>query len=65
MRVYLTQEATILGICPVRVTLAEDEGPQPYSRVEEEHLAPHPRVSSRVTSGLSPPPPALAVSRRA
>ena len=58
-------EAVIVGDPPVRVTLVEDEGPQHPPLVEEEHPTPHPRMSSRVTSGLYPPPPALAAPRRA
>ena len=43
----------------------EDEGPQRPSLVEEEHWAPHLRVSRRVKSGLPPPPPALVAPTRA
>ena len=40
----------------VRVTLVEEEGPQPTSLVREEQPTPHLRVSSRMKNGLSPPP---------
>ena len=43
----------------VRVTLVEDEGPQPPPPAEkEEHPTSHLRVSHRVQKGLPPPPPA-------
>ena len=44
----------------VRVTLVEDEGPQPPPLVEEEHPFPHLRVSRQVKTGRPPPRPALA-----
>ena len=53
------------GGYPGEGNLVEDEGPQPPSPVKQEHPTPHPRVSIRVTSGLSTPSPALAMPRRA
>ena len=57
-------EATMLGDPPVGVTMVEDEGSQPSPLVDWERPTPHLRVSSRVKSGLSPPPQALAAPRR-
>ena len=49
----------------VRVTLVEDEGPQPPPLVEEEHPTPHLRVSRQVKNALPPPPQALMAPIRA
>ena len=49
-------EAVTPGDPLVRVTLVEDEGPQPLPLVEEDRLTlPPQRVSSRVRSELRPP----------
>ena len=41
-----------LEVLRVRVTLVEDEGPQPPPLVEQQHPTPHLRVSRRVKNGL-------------
>ena len=56
----LTQEVLM-----VRVTLLEEEGPQPPQLAEEEHATPHVRMSSRVKNGLCPPPQVLVAPTRA
>ena len=48
----------------MRVTLVEDEGPQPPPLVEEEHPTPRLRVGSWLKGGLSPPAPALRATNR-
>ena len=53
--------ALTLEVLRVRVTLVEDEVPQPPPLVEEEHPTPHLRVSRRVKNGLPPPPQAQMV----
>ena len=50
-------EAVTQGDPLVRVTLVEDEGPQPLPLVEEDRLTlPPQRLGSRVRSELHPPP---------
>ena len=51
--------ALTLEVLSVRVTLAEDKGPQPPPLLEEDHPTPHLRVSRRVKNGLPPPVAAL------
>ena len=65
VRVNARGEATILGHPPVSVTLVEDEGAQPPPLVEEEHPTKRPRVRCRMTSGMPPPPLALAAQQSA
>ena len=54
-----------LEVLRVRLTLVEDEGPQPPRLVEEELPTPHLRVSRRVKNGLPQPTPALVAPTRA
>ena len=56
--------ALTLEVFRPRVTLVEDERPQPPSLVEEEHPTAHLRVSCRVKDGLPPPAPALVARIR-
>ena len=57
-------EAKALQDSLVRVTLVEDEGPQPPQLFEQEHPIPPLRMSSWLRSALSPRPPALAAPKR-
>ena len=54
-----------LKVLRVRVTLVEDEGPQPPPLVEEEHPTPYLRVRHQVKNGLPPPPRPLVAPIKA
>ena len=54
-----------LEVSRVRVTLLEDEGPQPPLLVQEEHPSPHLRLVRLAIKGLPPPPLALMAPTRA
>ena len=57
--------ALSLEVLRVRVTLLEDEGPQPPTLVEEEHPTPHLRVRRLLKNGQPSPPQALVAPTRA
>ena len=54
-----------LAVLRVRVTLMEDEGPQPHPLVQEEHPTPLIRVSRPVKNRQPPPLPALVAPTKA